>query len=150
MDGLILDRIVCGVNNVTVRAPLLRESELSPETCIDICRAAEISLAHLKVLTEEKVLHVVKSSEEPDKSVTKKEEKEKMRAGGMTLCQFWGYRRERGRCPAFRKICNACHKQDHFATVGNESARDEQPFFIGTIGSKKKGRQRLVCKFLDQ
>ena len=36
-DGLIRDRIVCGVNNDTVRAGLLRESELSLETCIDIC-----------------------------------------------------------------------------------------------------------------
>ena len=77
-DGLIRDRIVCGVNNDTVRARLLRESELSLETCIDICRAAEISSAHLKVLTEEKVVHVVKSSEEADKSAIKKEEKEYM------------------------------------------------------------------------
>ncbi|XP_068713285.1 uncharacterized protein [Montipora foliosa] len=155
-DGLIRDRIVCGENNDTVRAPLLRESELSLETCIDICRAAEISSAHLEVLIDEKVVHVVKWSEEPDKSAIKKEEKEYMRAGtaGMNLSQFCGYRHKRGRCPAFGKICNVCHKQNHFAKVckakvckatastkevhivGNESARDEQPFFIGTIGSK--------------
>ena len=98
---------------------------------------------------------MVKSSEEPDKSAIKKEEKEYMRAGtaGMNLCQFCGYRHKRGRCPAFGKNCNVCHKQNHFAKVckakvckattkevhivGNESARDEQPFFIGTIGSKQ-------------
>ena len=57
-NGLIRDRIVCGVNNDTVRARLLRESELSLAACIDICRAAEISSAHLKVLAEEKVVHV--------------------------------------------------------------------------------------------
>ncbi|XP_068671039.1 uncharacterized protein [Montipora foliosa] len=149
-DGLIRDRIVCGVNNDTVRARLLRESELSLETCIDICRAAEISSAHLKVFTEEKVVHVVKSSEEQDKSAIKKKEKEYRREGtaGMNLCQFCGYRHKRSRCPAFGKNCNMCHKQNHFAkvckattkeihTVGNESARDEQPFFIGTIGSKQ-------------
>ena len=74
-----------------MRARLLRESELSLEMCIDICRAAEISSAHLKVLTEEKVVHVVNSSEEPDKSTIKKEEKEYTRAGmaGMNLCQFF-------------------------------------------------------------
>ena len=90
-DGLI------GVNSDTVRARLPRESELSLEMCIDICRAAEISSAHLKVLTEEKVVHVVNSSEEPDKSAIKKEEKEYTRAGmaGMNLCQFCGYRHER-------------------------------------------------------
>ena len=104
-DGLIRDRIVCGVNSDTVRARLLRESELSLEMCIDICQAAEISSAHAKVLTEEKVVHVVNSSEEPDKSAIKKDEKEYTRAGmaGMNLCQFCGYRHKRGRCPAFGK-----------------------------------------------
>ena len=68
-----------------------------------------------------------------------------MRAGmaGMNLCQFCGYRHKRGRCPAFGKTCNVCHKQNHFARVckattkevnivSNATARDEQPFFIGT------------------
>ena len=76
-----------------MRARFLGESELSLKTCINICRASEISSAHLKVLTEEKVVHVVKSSEEPDKSAIKKEEREYMRTGtaGMNLCQSFGY-----------------------------------------------------------
>ena len=48
---------------------------MSLEMCIDICRAAEISSAHLKVWTKEKVVHVVNSSEEPDKSAIKKKRK---------------------------------------------------------------------------
>ena len=159
-DGLIRDRMVCGVNSDTMRARLLRESELSLEMCIDICRAAEISSAHLKVLTEEKVVQVVNSSEEPDKSAIKKEEKEYTRAGmaGMNLCQFCGYRHKRGRCPAFGKTCNVCHKQNHFArvckattkevhTVSNASTTDEQPFFIGTIGSKHVGDKDWYVNF---
>lgn len=50
MDS-IRDMIVCGVNNNTVRARLLSESEWNLETCIDICLAAENSSAHLKILT---------------------------------------------------------------------------------------------------
>ena len=42
-DELILDRIVCGINDDTVRARLLREAELTWEGCLYICRAAEIS-----------------------------------------------------------------------------------------------------------
>ena len=89
-DGLIRNRIVCYINSDTVRARLLRESELSLEMCIDIFRAAKISSAHLKVLTEENVVHLVNLSEEPDNSAMKKEEKEYTRAGmaGMNLCQF--------------------------------------------------------------
>ena len=50
MDS-IRDMIVCGVNNNTVRARLLSESEWNLETCIDICVAAENSSAHVKILT---------------------------------------------------------------------------------------------------
>ena len=50
MDS-IRDMIFCGVNNNAVRARLLSESEWSLETCIDICQAAEISSAHVKILT---------------------------------------------------------------------------------------------------
>ena len=35
----------------------------------------------------------------------------------------------------FAKVCKATTKEVH--TVGNESSRDEQPFYIGTIGSKQ-------------
>ena len=97
MDS-IRDMIVCGVNNNTVRARLLSDSEWSPETYIDICRAAEISSSHLKILTKLKVVHVVQSREEPDKLGTRKEEKEHMRAGtaGMNVRQFRGYSHKRG------------------------------------------------------
>ncbi|CAB3983765.1 retrotransposon-like family member retr-1 [Paramuricea clavata] len=52
-DGLIRDRIVCGITNDSVRARLLRESDLSLEKCVDICRASEISAFQLKELTDE-------------------------------------------------------------------------------------------------
>ncbi len=38
-DDLIKDRIVCGVNNDTVRARLLRETDLNLAKAVDICRA---------------------------------------------------------------------------------------------------------------
>ena len=57
-DEVILDRIVCGINDDTVRARLLREAELTLEGCLYICRAAEISSKQLKVLNEEKAVHV--------------------------------------------------------------------------------------------
>ena len=61
---------------------------------------------------------------------------------------FCGYSHKRGRCSAYGKIRNACHKQNHFAkackvttkedqTVDNESVNNEQPSFIGAIGSKR-------------
>lgn len=95
-DGLIRDRIVCGIKNDSVRARLLRELHLSLEKCVDICRAAEISATQLKELTEEKLIHTIKSEDKPGKSDTGKREKT-----GTNVCNFCGYRHQRGRCPAY-------------------------------------------------
>ena len=59
-DGLIRDRIVCGITNDSVRARLLRESDLSLEKCVYICRASEIIAFQLKELTDEKSVHAVR------------------------------------------------------------------------------------------
>lgn len=42
-DGLMHDRIVCGIQNEGCRARLLREAELTLTKAIDICRAQEVS-----------------------------------------------------------------------------------------------------------
>ena len=49
-DGLIRDRIVCGITDDKLRARLLRESDLTLEKAIDICQASEISLKQVKSL----------------------------------------------------------------------------------------------------
>ena len=117
-DGLIRDRIVYGINDDTVRARLLREAELTLEGCLDISRAAEISSAQLKVLNEEKTVHVV-TDDALNRGDSHKDERgnAKDSKAGMNLCQFCGYRHKRGRCPAYGKTCNACHKPNHFASV---------------------------------
>ena len=42
-DGLIRDRIVCGIRNQTIKERLLPESELTPQKTLDICRASQVS-----------------------------------------------------------------------------------------------------------
>ena len=46
------------------------------------------------------------------------------RIAGMNLCQFFGYRRKRGRCPALGKPCNVCHKPNHFAKVCKATTKE--------------------------
>ena len=52
-DELIKDRVVCGINNDTVRARLLRETDLTLTKAVDICRASEVTQNHMKALHEE-------------------------------------------------------------------------------------------------
>ena len=88
-DELILDRIVCGINDDTVRARLLREAETTLEGCLDICRAAEISSGQLKVLNEEKAVHVVRD-DALNRGYSQNDERGNAKGSkaGMISCQY--------------------------------------------------------------
>ena len=50
-DEMIRDRLVCGITENSVRRKLLQEPKLSLEKCLDICRSAEATSAHLKAIS---------------------------------------------------------------------------------------------------
>ena len=50
-DGLIRDRIVCGITDDHTRSRLLRETDLSLKKTLDTCRASEATSAQMKSLT---------------------------------------------------------------------------------------------------
>ncbi len=49
-DELIRDRLVCGIDNDSVRRGLLRESDLTLAKAIKICQISELTEQHTKVL----------------------------------------------------------------------------------------------------
>ncbi len=49
-DKLIRDRLVCGIDNDSVRRVLLRESDLTLAKAIKICQISELTEQHTKVL----------------------------------------------------------------------------------------------------
>ncbi|RZC37661.1 hypothetical protein BDFB_002824, partial [Asbolus verrucosus] len=53
-DGLIKDRIVCGINDARVKERLLREANLDLNKAVLICRAAEQSQSHIQQLSQSK------------------------------------------------------------------------------------------------
>lgn len=116
MDSLIKDRIVCGVKSDTVRSRLLRETDLSLQKAIDICRAAETSSQQMKAIqgaTNEGNVDVVRNKSlksKPHKGSEKKSQ-QKMKQN----CGKCGYKHEPAKCPAFGKLCNNCKKKNHFA-----------------------------------
>ena len=50
-DSLIRDRVVVGIRDCKIKERLLRDSELTLERAIDICKANEAAQAQMKVLT---------------------------------------------------------------------------------------------------
>ena len=107
-DSLIRDRIVCGSNNTSMRERLLRERKLTLDSCIQLCRAAELSRENVKTISGVKVeeVHAVQGPShhrQPENIID---------------CRFCGKSHERNKqkCPAYGKKCKKCGKDNHFAT----------------------------------
>ena len=57
-DGLIRDRIVCGIKNQSLKERFLRETDLTLTKAVDICRAAEVSRKQVKALGDKSPVNV--------------------------------------------------------------------------------------------
>ena len=112
-DSLIKDRLVCGVIKDSVRSRLLRETELTLQKAIDICRAAETSTQQMKVIQSSSSgatggnVDIVKKKIVKSKSQKNTDNK----SAGTPIkqkCGKCGYKHEPRKCPAFGKLCHNC------------------------------------------
>ena len=108
-DSLIKDRLVCGVIKDSVRSRLLRETELTLQKAIDVCRAAETSSQQMKAIQSTSSgatgsnVDVVKRKSVKSKSLKSTDNK----SAGSTIkqkCGKCGYKHEPRKCPAFGKL----------------------------------------------
>ena len=123
-QSLLRDRIVCGITNTNLRERLLRESELTLEKCLSVCRAAEVSKVNVKNLENPDSIHVVKqrycrpkqSQNDPRSSNDNNKNQMKLH---QKVCRYCGWKHEYGRdsCPAYGKECNYCKHANHFEKV---------------------------------
>ncbi|XP_034015876.1 uncharacterized protein LOC117501153 [Thalassophryne amazonica] len=117
-DSLIRDRIVCGSNNATMRERLLRQDKQTLESCIQLCRAVELSQENVKTISGPKVeeVHAVK---EPARN---------RQLGNIVDCKFCGKSHERNKqkCPAYGKKCKKCGKDNHFAAMCKASQQTRE------------------------
>ncbi|XP_030223386.1 ETS-related transcription factor Elf-1 isoform X1 [Gadus morhua] len=66
-DSLIRDRIVCGSHNTGMRGRLLRQKKMTLDTCVQLCRAAELPRENVEVKVEE--VHAMQGAELPRENV---------------------------------------------------------------------------------
>ncbi|XP_061185196.1 uncharacterized protein K02A2.6-like [Saccostrea echinata] len=132
MDQMIRDRIVLGTKDQSVRGRLLRESKLTLNSAIDMCRTSERTTCQLKKLQGQSdnynnnIAQVNYAARENKKHM--KDTKQQKRSStkppkysnkGDFKCKYCGGRHARGRnnCPAYGQICNKCKKKNHFSSV---------------------------------
>lgn len=107
-DSMVRDQIVCGIADKKLRARLLREKDLTLETAVEFCKAAEVAAAQNRSLeSEAKVQRVEKTTSAAGQS----------HAGGhRRRCGYCGRSHEPRQCPAWGKTCTLCNKRNHFAS----------------------------------
>ena len=121
-DGLIRDRIVCGIRNQTIKERLLRESELTPQKTLDICRAFELSRKQVKSLNDQSSANVDALGKDQRKhnhrgNYRRHNNKPDTGKPPNNSCGNCGRVHEPKSCPAYGKKCNNCHKLGHFAKL---------------------------------
>ena len=152
-DSLIKDRVVCGICSDQVRERLLRDPELTLQKAIDTCRAAEVTKAQMKNLTEEeKTVHVVRQKQQSAAAFASDSQAQRTEKTGQQKiqCTSCGYKHfAQARCPAMGKTCLRCGGADHFRKVcthvkkkvsameTEDPSSDEELLLIGAVTAKQ-------------
>ncbi|KAL4710634.1 hypothetical protein ACJJTC_003270 [Scirpophaga incertulas] len=113
-NRLIRDRIVAGIIDSRLRDRLLRETDLTMEKCIMICKSAEIiSEQTQRFQTSESVHPVYKKKSlsqkiELGRCTTNNNQNEYRRKS--FVCSRCGGQHPKMKCPAFNKRCSKCNR----------------------------------------
>lgn len=114
-DELIRDRIVCGIRDNGLRKRLLQEPKLTLTRCLDMCRATESAVAHLKAMRadkedKEEAVHALQAKRNPKRDTRQRP--------NIPECNYCGKEHERSKekCPAYGQRCKRCGKENHFAS----------------------------------
>ena len=117
-ESLIRDRIVAGIQDAKVRERLLRETDLSLDKAISICRASEATKKQVEEMAAspnvDNVDFINKRRESRD-SINPSSQRPRQDRSEMSrnhdqsrTCKYCGNMHQRGRCPAYGKMCNKC------------------------------------------
>ena len=128
-DRLISDRIVCGIRNQTIiKDRLLRESELTVQKTLDICRASEVSRKQVKSLNDQSPANVDALGKDQRKhnhrGNFRRHNKPDNGKRPNKSCGNCGRVHEPKSCLTYRKKCNNCHKLGHFAKLYRSQAKN--------------------------
>lgn len=111
-EEMIRDRIVMGLQCRDIQERLLRTTDLSLQSCVDICRASEISKAQASMLQPEMETEAISS-----RTYAGRYQKNfRNNKTNQYQCRKCNLKHGSKSCPAFGKVCNLCQKPNHFAS----------------------------------
>ena len=124
-DDMLRDRLILGTKDSAARARMFRETDLTLARAIDMCRIAEISQHQLlQIGSKQEEVNFTKQH----KQQSRKQQRWSQQRSQHKRCKYCGqsHTYDKSKCPAFGKLCKACGKRNHFATVCKQKHRVEK------------------------
>lgn len=127
-DELIRDRLVLGVASEGTRRRLLRERELTLQTATEICRLAELTERHIRVMAPPVQTDNVNAADRQSERRAFQRKTPPAEREPQWSCKYCGGGHKRGReqCPAYGKTCRICGIPNHFAKVCQAGSRSDK------------------------
>ena len=119
-DEMLRDRIVTDLRDHGHRERLLRESTLTLEKAIDICRTNEMAASQRHKMEQSGTIHFTR---EEKKRGTRENPRRHPRP--TRPCKYCGDTHAAGNCPAYGKTCSRCHKKNHLAKVCQSTSKQD-------------------------
>ena len=136
-DSIIRDRIVIGISDKQIQERLLRETELTLQKTIEICRAAEISKTQSDIIERKTDVHLInkrnsfsdgvssspgsfklakpKLGNSPSQGNSAARKLNSSKDNFVYLCKKCGTQHRRAECPAYGKMCRSCKGLNHYS-----------------------------------
>ena len=126
-DELTRDKIVFGVRDGRVKERLLREANLTLQSALDICRAAETSTYQAKMMTRDatrvEIDSMSRSSQRTCRPIPTKAAEKAWKAKKTAPCEYCGGYHAPRQCPAYGETCVNCHKCNQLSKVCQQGAK---------------------------
>ena len=111
-DEMLRDRIVTGLRDHGHRERVLRETTLTLQKAIDICRTNEMAANQRLKMKQTDTVHLVHGNETRAHHADPRKNPRKIKN-----CKYCVHSHAAGKCPAFGKTCTKCNKKNHLAKV---------------------------------
>lgn len=118
-DSILKDKIIIGIRSSILREKILSGDELTLEQTVKMCKASELATIQLETINKEETVHVIQKVNNQTNNYRKQSVREhgRQERGYNTKnnnCGWCGYNHQKGKCPAFNKVCMNCNKKGHF------------------------------------
>lgn len=160
-SDMIRDKIVFSISDQRLKERLLRETNLTLEKTVDICRAAEAAKTQIQAMGEQnKTVHAIKKKSNDAKQNKRCEKKSyQQQKAESFICKKCGKSHPPRQCPAFGATCHACGKSNHFASVCMSQQKSTKPkhsryvtvdsLFIGSVELNKNSGSAQNAWYTD-